>query len=717
MINCKKCGAVIPDNLKACLICSAKAGDVPSRAQMAYIAGDTSPDIAPLAPEAVGKHHPKLLSRVLVMTGLLLILAAIATFAAQLIPYYFGAPGVSRAKNAIIYTAGGSLKFMSPAMTESESLVDAPGRFGVTDAQACPNGKYIAYIQRAGSAGKLYLRDFTARPTVTQPEIADLEIHGDVQSFFFTENNAYLLYLTRDGSLYTYDFTQSRLIDENVSEVVDYDDERVLCIGENAADPHLATLYVHGYLPNNNHKQIVAEDMSALVDYSAAFDKFIFTVWQSDSDKGAISDIVAVDVKQSTRQTLATGAGSIIKADAKSFTVLYQTAYQNPLHYDNIINDDRAREDDKVKEPDLDDYPLLKEFYEKYGIDADYHGSLEYEDIAEEDAKLDRAIADYDKAQENKRLRRIILDELDVFIAEFPTLYDLYLYQNGNIKRISESSYSPFDNAKLDVANGVVSWRETNFNDFEKMVFSHLPANIDIFTRLSEKLTDKLYLQAFGQNAVQIGTREKGTTYRYGDWQLTGKADGVFFTMLDGTPSVSERNREASSGDLFRDFNLYYYYAGANKEIYGHIFAMDNGVDAIGGMLDGDKLLYFKDMSGGICDLYMLDGTKTDSTGQRIGENVSLSEDYLKILNNGKTLLFCERFNEKSNSGNLFMYTNQSRQLATDVNDIYYKSDNLVYFIRNRQNGKADLYLFGENGPVLVDTGVTAVIGGSVAAQ
>lgn len=711
MINCKKCGAVIPDSLNACLICGAKSGELPPHA---YNTGDFAPDSAPAARTAI-KRHPKMMSRVIVITGIILALTAAATFAAQIFPYYFGAPGIYRAKNAAIYTVGGSLKFMSPSMDVPEILADEIGQLGGIDAKASSNGKYIAYIRRLSGTAKLYLRDFSARPTVTQPETADIEISPDAQSFFFTDGNTQIIYLTRNGELYSYDFTHSRLIGENIREVVGHNDEYVLCIGKGNDDSgaHASALYVIRYLPGENTRQAVAEDVYELIDHTAAFDKFIFTVWQGDGDNGVISDIVAVDIKQNTRQTLATGAGKIIAADAKNFTVLYQTAYNNPLHYDNIINDDLAREDDKVKEPDLDDYPLLKEFYEKYGVDADYSGTMEFEDIAEEDAKLDIAIAAYDKSRDNEKLRFKILDGLDEFIVEFPTLYDLYLYHNGNVRRISESSYSPFDDAKLDVLNGVASWRETNFNTLEKTLFSRLPADTDIFRLLSERLTDKLYIQPFGQSSVQIGIGGKDKSFTCGGWQLAGKADGVFFAMREGAPPISERNRSLVTNYPPYDYNLYYYYSGTNKDIYGHIFVMDKNVGTVGEMLDGDRLLYFKDISGNICDLYMLDGTRTDSAGQRIGENVSLLGDYFKLANNGKTLLFCERFNEKTNSGNLFMYTNQNRQLATDVNDIYYKNDSLVYFIRNLENGKADLYLFGESGPVLLDTGVTAVADGS----
>lgn len=714
MVNCKKCGAVIPAGLDSCLICGTKPGEQAQQLpQPEYIA-----EPAAITTKAVVKRHPKAMTHVLIGVSILIILAVAVVWAMQILPYYFGTSSVYRSKNAIIYsTDNGDLKFMSPSAEGSEILAQNLGRLDIIDAKASPNGRYIAYLIRDGSAGgRLCLRDFSTRPTVTQTEHRDIEISADAESFFFDENSSHIIYLTSGGGLYSYDFRQSYLLDENVRGVYDCYDGKILytCGYGSDSEALVSTLYVGEYLSGSNSKSAVAEDVAALIDHTPAFDRFIFTVRQ-DASGQAVYDIVAVDLKQNSRQTLATGAEKVITADAKSFTALYQTNYGNPLHYDNIINDDLARDDDKVIEPDLEEYPLLNEFYEKYGSDASYEGSLDYEDIAEESAKFDAALEAYTKMRENKKLRQRILLELDNFVLEYPTLYDLYLCRDGNVSRISESSYSPFNDAKLDVSNGVVSWRETNFTVLEKILFSVYPQDKELSGLLTEKLSDKLYIQRFGQNAVQIRIGERDQSFTCGGWQLVSKSDGsrkedgVYFAMSEGTPPISKRNSALPNDYLPLDCTLYYYYTGSNPEANGRIFTMDSNVGAVGEMLDGERLLYFKDISGNICDLYMLDGTNTDSVGQRVGENISLLNDYFKLENNGKTLLFCERFNGKTKSGNLFMYTKQNRQLSTDVTDIYYRSDSLVYFTRNYHNGKVDLYSFGTNGPVMIETDVVAV--------
>lgn len=701
MINCKKCGAVIPDNLDVCLICGAKPGAA-AEPPPEYV---TEPIPVP-ALRAAAKRHPKAMSHYLIFTGALLILAMAAVFAAQTLPHYFGASGMHRAKSAIIYmTRDGNLKFVSPAAETPETLSSRFIELGFKDAKACHNGRYIAYLSLTGN---LYLRDFSLRSEAAVPGQNDIILSSGTKSFFFTENSSHLIYLTQNGELFAYDFKQSYQLHENVVKIFDCYEGKILYSAKsaNGLDPASFTLYVGEYLTGANNKSIVAEDVSELIDHTPAFDRFIFTVRQENGT----NDITAVDLKQNTRHTLATGAESVISADAKSFTALYQTAYGNPLHYDNFINDDLAREDSKIDEPDLDDFPLLKEFYEKYGVDAEYEGSMEFEDIAEESAKLDEAIIAYEKMLENEKLRQKILSDVDIFTEEYPTLYDLYLCRGGNVTRISESSYSCFDDAKLDVANNLVSWRETNFTLLEKIQFSRFPKDGNILKLLSEKLTDKLYLQRFGHNAAQISAGEKEQSYTFGGWQLTSKGDGVYFAMSEGTPPISKRNNPGSDGYLPLDCTLYYYYMGSSADIYGHIFTLDKNVSGVGEMLDGDRLLYYKDLSGGICDLYMTDGAKTDSAGSRIGENISLNGDYFKIVNDKKTLLFCERFDSQSKSGNLFMYTTQNRQLATDVNEIFYQNDSLVYFTRNLSSGKAGLYSFGSNGLALVDNEVVTVI-------
>lgn len=734
MLNCKKCGAVIPDKLDTCLICGSKYGeDAPQESPLDYIA---VPAVSP-AVNASARRHPKRLVLTCVFLCFLLIFAAVAVWAAQILPYYLSSSG-TRAKNSVIYLTGdGELKFSSPLTQEPETLAQNFGRPGVSRAEASSNGRYIAYIRRSiyESTGSLYLRDLAAKPTVTDTVADDILIEKNVMNFLFTENNSHIIYTVLDTQktdswgnkyqtyrLYSYDFTQSCLLDENVGEVIGCSDGKILYLsnyerdGFGYNDPdNPRTLYVGEYLSGANNKSVVAEDVLELVDHTSAFDKFVFTVKQ-DSGK----DIAAVDLKQNMRQTLATGVHEVISADAKTFTVLYQTMYINPLHYDSIVNDDLAREDDKIDEPSIDDYPLLREFYEKYGEDASYEGSMDYEDIAEESAKLDAAIDVYDKMREREKRRTKIKSELDEFVREYEILHDLYLCRNGDVTRLSESSYAPFDSAVLDVSGGVISWRETGIKNFEKLLFSRYDANYDANTNVSdmlaEKLTDSLFVQKFDSSPIQVSLG-KGS-YTCTGWQLTSKSDGIYFAMSNESPTL----RMSLYGKAYT-YRCSLYFAPIENNSLGNIQLADENVSAVGEMLDGNRLLYYKNIedisnaaNGGrplsktdivyVGDLYMMTG----AVGQRIGEDVFLHYNFLTSENNGNTLLFRERYSHTAKSGNLFMYTKQNRQLATDVDAFYYRNDSLVYFMRNRRGDIADLYSFGSDGLVLVENNVAMVM-------
>jgi hypothetical protein len=151
-----------------------------------------------------------------------------------------------------------------------------------------------------------------------------------------------------------------------------------------------------------------------------------------------------------------------------------------------------------------------------------------------------------------------------------------------------------------------------------------------------------------------------------------------------------------------RPANLYY------KLVSGAtIVQVDENVSAIGEMLDGNRLLYYKNLEDGVCDLYLM----TDLIAERIGDRASLSPEYLKVENYGRTLLYAERFESAASSGNLYMLTRQNRQLATGVSRVFYRSDSLVYFLRTPAAGKAssELYAFQSSGLAPVEADVLYV--------
>jgi hypothetical protein len=134
---------------------------------------------------------------------------------------------------------------------------------------------------------------------------------------------------------------------------------------------------------------------------------------------------------------------------------------------------------------------------------------------------------------------------------------------------------------------------------------------------------------------------------------------------------------------------------------------VDVNVAATGEMLDGNRLLYYKELEDGVCDLYIM----TDLIAERIGDRASISPEYLKVENEGRTLLYAERFEREASSGNLYMLARQNRQLATDVSRVFYRSDSLVYFLRapSAAGAASGLYAFRSSGLVPLEAEVVRV--------
>jgi hypothetical protein len=207
---------------------------------------------------------------------------------------------------------------------------------------------------------------------------------------------------------------------------------------------------------------------------------------------------------------------------------------------------------------------------------------------------------------------------------------------------------------------------------------------------LLDTVSDNLYLQSRSNQPERVYLGEGA--FSSGGWELTQRGDGVFFAMNEGSPALG----------AYHPFDLYYKLVSGTT-----IVQVDENVSATGEMLDGNRLLYYKELENGVCDLYLM----TDLIAERIGDRASLSPEYLKVENEKRTLLYAERFEREASSGNLYMLTRQNRQLATDVSRVFYRSDSLVYFLRapGAAGAASELYAFQSSGLSPVDSEVVMV--------
>lgn len=704
---CKKCGAKLPVARVFCLICGTKAGEEPS------VPEESAPPVTatfefPLIPDASVRRAERKNSKLFVICAfisVLLALSAASVWLVQALPY-LSAANKTKAHNAIVYISNGGLRFITPLLNEPEEIESflnvEPAANNIS--RTSPNGQYIAYLKDYkpslgilySDPSTLYLRDFAKIPKRDSSEPLSAEIaSGVTDSFFFTDNSLALVYLKSDFTLEFTDFNETRVIDNGVYEIIAHSDSLVL-YSKQTSDNNAGVfdLYMDTVGSGAESTRKIAENVIELCDYSPSLDKLIYIRTATDGT----NDLIGFDIKQNSEKTLVIGmAGDVIEADARTFSLLFQTSSPNLFRYDNIIDDDMLREDLRAEEPELEDYPLLNEFYDKYGIDADYEGSLYYEEIVDEKGRFEASIDAYAQKLTRDKLRDDINATVDAFIDESPLLYSLYLCLNGEVVKLADSSYTSFDNATLDVDKGYVIWPQADIRSLKRIPISeyeHIIGTKTLSEYLHDFLSQTLHLQKFGRGAVSLYVGDG--PFHISGWQLTEKADGIYFTAGGGSPVQSH------------DLNMCsLYYASLEDGVAGSILQADENVFGVGTMLYGDRLLYYKNMSSDLCDLYIID---KNGIGERIGDDVAISEDFLKTENGGKTLFYFEHFNTSTKTGDLFMHTGQNRQIASDVSGVFYRTDTLVYFLRGLKGGKADLYSFGDDGLRLLDSNVTAVM-------
>lgn len=691
---CGKCGARLPESCEHCLICGTKAGEAPPAEEII----EPEPDSEPAChPAHASQRHSKRLMTICVSLCAVLALTAASVWLHEALPYLSPA-GKTRAKSAVIYsTPDKLLKFKSPSMDAPE-VITADYVASVSGlARTSPDGSKIAYVNNK----KLLLYDLSRAALPEAPKSDDTVIYdAPVSDFFFALNGSVLVYLASDGTLAASDFATSWTLGQDISEIIDHNESHVLYSGK-AVDGGFPVYVSTVSKQPDNAAVHIGDGILSLEDYTPAFDRFIYT--RSGSNKG--QDIYSYDAKLGNHKTLAVGVGKIIATDAKSFTVLYQTETANPLRYENLINDDFRRQDDKVIEPDLNDYPLLNEYFDTNEFDTDNldaedkENPEDSEDLAEQRASFFDALDAFYEKREHDKLRAEINSEIDKFVAEHPTLYDLHLYREGSIVRLAEGSFMPFDTAALDAVKGFALWSVTNFRDSEKILFSEYFGRsnpVKLNDTLTEGITENLFVQQFGYVPFQISIG--GGSYYYCGWQLTEKGDGIYFAAGTGSPVGGY---PLNSATLYR--------MSIQNGSASNLIIIDENVAGIGGMLSNNRLLYFKDRSEddfALCDLHILNG----ATSVKIGDNAAVDDRYLKLENSGKTLLYCEHFDSASQTGTLFMLTNETRQLATEVRDIYYENDLLVYFLRGFGGGQSALYSFSDDGLGLIDENVKDVL-------
>lgn len=687
---CGRCGARLPDSCVYCLVCGMKAGESPEPEPEAP-AGD---GFLPIPAEstrggAADVHgNAKLMTATIVIFAVL-VLSAAGVWLMQALPYLSSSAG-RRAQGALLYIKDDQL-LMNTASLQKEEL---EGGFAAnlqalknpaSLAKVSRNGRFIAYLNDfSGASGSLYLLDLGKSPTPDAPRARSVLMDENcTDTFFFLGGR--LMFLTAYGELCCYDTENREIIATGVDLVIDHSDSGILFAGKENGGLNVAAALA---AESGFEKFTVDRGIQELCDWNDGLDRFIYT---KQAENGL--SIFFFDREKNSVLQMADSVDAVISADAEFGETIFQKSQANSFRYEDLINDDMAAKDAVVREPSVDDYPLFSDYVDRHGGDPDMAGISDNEELMQE---YDRFVTDgdaYEAKLARDVLRRQIRLDVEAFALQFPKAYELYLCRDGVVSRISERSLLPFDGAELDGSSQTVIWSETGMRSLRKIRISAYEETVSspLGDYLEGLMTETLFLQTASSPAIRMYVGE-GRHFVAG-WRLDPKGSGLYFAMGDGSPLA---DRSPNSANL--------YWAPLSGGASSGVVLVDEEIGGVTELLPDGRLLYYRDQSGGLCDLFAYNG----SQHERIGSDVNLDEPFFKLLNDGKTLLFCEHF--QNGAGDLQMLAKQNRLIATGVSGFYYRNDGLVYVLRAVSDGVGELWVFGNSGLVKIDDRVAAVL-------
>lgn len=717
---CGKCGARLPEGCRFCLICGTKAGQapepVPEKVHPMEQVGDYDFFKGIDYQEAVPKPRGKKLLLAAGVVALILIVAAVGVWVWQLLPYVQTA-GKSKAQNAIVYVQEGhSLKFRTPTMNKAEEIT---GTFRAGDttssgqlAKSSHDGRYLAYLNKyegltdswMSGKGELYILDLTKNLRPDTPRGEGIHISANVTTnYFFSADDAFVVYLTDNGNLYAYDYLTAWQLDTDVKGVYSVGNSQVLYYKGNEdnlrSDTPRADVYLRSIPLEADDKVRIDADVGGILDWTPAFDKILYTQNRWDVESSSYrQDVVSYDVAMHTHEMISMGVARIVHASAADNAVLYLLPQRAVFRYEDFIDDDLEASDREMTEPDIENYPELAEFYKFYGENSDeeeYTDSIDFEVISAQRELYEEDIAAYEQMQDRTALRERIHASIDRLAGQGPIFYELMQYREGVTKKLADHAYTRDTGTATgiqgDVTKNYATYCVAEPGRMKKLRMSESEAELDSFDagrQLREQMPFSLYFSYASQPPVKLFISSQKLMPV--DLVVTDKVDGIYFTLQEtGNPSAKNE----------------LYYAAVKSGSVSDALLVDRGIRLEdGGKRFNGKQLYSKDeQNDGSFDLYTLkDGVK-----ERICYDIALGGI---VENGGKTLFFYQTYDPSYLTGELYMMVRDKKLVSANVRDFFYRRDNLVYLLCAGTDGTGDLYAYTGDEVVLIDSGVTQVL-------
>jgi len=633
------------------------------------------------------------------------------------------------------------------------------------------DGRYLLYffdyrVYYYQGVGDLYLRDLTQHTGENKPTDRGEKIASDVVSFGLSEDGGRVYYIDTKQNLYAWSFEgDPYLLDNDVGEVIDCKGDKLLYYkGDTASSYAMAAptqdIFVASLAPDSGYGDKIAGEISSLVSWNEDFSKFVYTKTKKGSE-GTTYDVYLAEAGSTAETVLIRGVDKVLDADADAGTVVYLLEREISFTLEDMLDDDMLDSDSALEPPNIQDYPMLLRLYgesygmfsgysydpygygyDPYGYDPyynydydpygygydpygygydpygygygfggyadpyyDYYYSDVYDDEAFDYSQMLREKEEFDRLQkeyQSKILRDELREKVQDNIFSFMDntdlrSYDLYYLKDGERLQLDSGLYQkgtePAAQAAADIGENWAVYLKMDIKGSEKLKMSEISENMysyswSIGTQLEEKFQGQLYIVFLDGEPIHLKGEEDTLVPDTSRVMLTDEKDGVYYML---TEEYSKRR-------------LYYASIAAGKAGDPELID-DNASGFIREDRYREQLIYTSGSKTSTYDIYTLAG----GTRDRIGYDISRVG--MSVVNGGQTLCFYEEYNSAKDSGDLYIVAGGEKTfVANDVHSYYYRSDGLIYLLRNYRSGMGDLYVFDGERITLVDYDVTAVL-------
>jgi hypothetical protein len=720
---CAGCGAFLPERQALCPLCGSPAGQMPETPPQAASLGDTLRLKLPaffrrrqVKPTSVAIERGTLSVRAFLVV-IVLLAALTAVFLWQYLPLFLPAENYPLA-DAVLYVKDGALTLSSP---DGSPYVITTGFKAVGDgeksAKASTDGRYLAYSNRKGDGrDALYLLDLSRLgKTELQPQEGTLLAEDVAADFGFARRGNTLAFLTASGQLCTWRDGVVSALDEDVTAILDIAERQVLYTKAGSGGGAKRNLLLRSLDPLINDSQLIAADMTELLDYTKTYTAFLYTQTRVEPLSGDSSvEIGYFDARSGQTHTLASGVTGVLDASAERRMVVFAKEQPLVLRYDDLVSDPLATADASLREPSPADFGLPEDYVEIYEVEdpttepepTEPQPETETEDLHYEDyMNYRRTVEQYEQKLARDKTREAIRRGVGALSVYDDKTYELYIYQDGASHLLEDGLLLKDSLANIPLTQAVKADLEKNSIVYIGSSARDIPwFTLEEWAQPDFRLREYLFA-ALPQSLCWASTAgishavyQGGGQDRIKAFALSGAGDKLLYL-------TAPRGGEDSSGTLSYQ-TLPLVEAASPVLVDVEVDLLPENGDAFNG-----AILYGKALSD---DRYNLYASSPGQEPARLAAEISRIPAFT-VENGGKTLLYYRRFATGSNlgynRGELYLYIRQERMIIGDVYDYEYRADNLIYLLRNGSpEGLYDLQVYREGGVSPLDTRVRQVL-------